>query len=151
MKVTEAHVGKSEICQNILDDLPEWFGIPESKANYIRESADLPMVACWLDEQPVGFISLKIHTPAAAEMHVLGILRKHHRQGIGRLLVEKASAVAKRENLSYLTVKTIAPSSPNAHYAATRKFYEAMGFKPLEVFPTLWGPRNPCLVMIKSL
>jgi hypothetical protein len=33
----------------------------------------------------------------------------------------------------------------------TRKFYEAIGFVPLEVFPTLWGSENPCLVMIKNI
>jgi hypothetical protein len=34
---------------------------------------------------------------------------------------------------------------------ATRLFYEAIGFLPIEVFPTLWDPWNPRLLMLKRL
>lgn len=50
-----------------------------------------------------------------------------------------------------LTVKTLAPSHPDPHYAATRSFYEAMNFLPIELFPTLWGPANPCLLMARVI
>jgi hypothetical protein len=30
-------------------------------------------------------------------------------------------------------------------------FYYAMGFKPLEVFPELWAPHNPCLQLVKFI
>lgn len=36
-------------------------------------------------------------------------------------------------------------------YAETRAFYRARGYTPLEVFPTLWSPRNPALQLVKVL
>lgn len=42
-------------------------------------------------------------------------------------------------------------TSPDPNYAQTRRFYERLGFAPLDVFPTLWSPRNPCLQMVKVL
>jgi len=51
----------------------------------------------------------------------------------------------------FLTVKTLADTHPDEGYAGTRRFYLAMGFKPLEVFPTLWDEANPCLLMVKRL
>jgi hypothetical protein len=47
-------------------------------------------------------------------------------------------------------VKTLGPSRANAAYAATRRFYEAVGFEPIEEFSDLWE-ENPCLFMIKAL
>ena len=32
-----------------------------------------------------------------------------------------------------------------------REFYQAKGYTPLEVFPTLWNPRNPALQLVKVL
>jgi hypothetical protein len=50
-----------------------------------------------------------------------------------------------------LHVKTLAPSDPDPGYAATRRFYEATGFVPLEELPQVWGPENPCLLMVRVL
>ena len=36
---------KQTIAREVLEDLPEWFGIPESKEEYIRESAGMPFFA----------------------------------------------------------------------------------------------------------
>ncbi len=55
-----------------------------------------------------------------------------------------------RRAMAYLSVKTLGPSRPDAHYAGTRKFYEAMGFLPIEE-TSLWGESNPCLIMVKHL
>jgi len=51
----------------------------------------------------------------------------------------------------YLTVKTLDESREDEGYARTRRFYYAMGFQPLEVFPMLWDADNPCLCMLKYL
>ena len=48
-------------------------------------------------------------------------------------------------------MKTVAATSASREYAETRKFYEAKGFTPLEVFPTLWDPWNPALQLFKVL
>ena len=42
-------------------------------------------------------------------------------------------------------------SRESKSYEKTRLFYLAMGFKPLEVFKTLWDEDNPCLFMVKHI
>ena len=73
-----------------------------------------------------------------------------HRQGVGRALVEALQADLAADGVEFLQVKTLGPARPNAEYAATRSFYEAMGFRPLEEIHDLW-PGNPCLIMVKAL
>ena len=36
-------------------------------------------------------------------------------------------------------------------YDKTNLFYGALGFKEFEVFPTLWGERNPCQIYVMAL
>lgn len=52
-----------------------------------------------------------------------------------------------------LQVKTLAPTVEYAPYEGTRTFYEAMGFRLLEIidpFPG-WEPGNPCAIFAKAL
>jgi GNAT superfamily N-acetyltransferase len=149
--VREISSGKSEIARAILEDLPEWFGIAAGREDYIRAAATLPMLGFVAGDEVLGFVSLKRQTEVATEAFVLGVKRSHHRQGIGRRLFAAAEARLREEGILYFTVKTVAADRPNEAYAATRRFYAAMGVAPLEVFPTLWGPDNPCLLMVKRI
>lgn len=151
LTIAEWHDGKAALCREILDDLPEWFGLPEAKANFIAASAELPMLAGLVDGRAIGFVSLKPQTDFAVELYVLGVRRAYHRRGIGRALIENAARLASLQGRRFLTVKTLAASEPDPNYAATRCFYAALGFLPLEVFPTLWDVDNPCLLMVKPL
>lgn len=141
---------KAEIARNILTALPDWFGIPESTAEYIRTCRELPVWAAFHGEQPVGFISEKQTSPRAAEIYVMGVLPQYHGKGFGSMLFEVLREDARRKGYGLLQVKTVA-AGRYAQYDKTRRFYEAMGFQPLEVFPTLWDPQNPCLVMVLGL
>jgi ribosomal protein S18 acetylase RimI-like enzyme len=147
-ETSEVCAFRAAICRQILDDLPEWFGIPDAKAAFVAGSDSLPMFAARIDGEPVGFVSLKRHTDFAAEVYVIGVARRHHRQGIGRALMDASVQWAISQGLAFLTVKTLAASNPDVNYAATRRFYEAVGFQPIEVFPTLWDARNPCVLMV---
>lgn len=142
---------RQEICGRILRSLPGWFGIEEAIDSYVAEVADLEVLAAQLGGESVGFAALKDHNHATMEIHVMGILPDFHGRGIGRRLVETCTARARGRGRRFLTVKTLSPSHPSEHYAATRGFYTAMGFLPLEEFPTLWGEQNPCLMMVKVL
>ncbi|MGH9739868.1 MAG: GNAT family N-acetyltransferase [Candidatus Acidiferrales bacterium] len=143
---------KSAVCREILESLPEWFGIPEAIDSYAKGVVDLPMlVAKASSGLIIGFIALKPQTPSAVEAYVLGIRREWHRKGCGHLLFEAAEKMALDLDAKFLTVKTLASSHPDPHYKATRLFYEAIGFVPIEVFPGLWSPKNPCLLMAKTL
>lgn len=143
---------KSETCREILEALPEWFGIPAAIDAYAKGVAELPMlVAKDRSGLIIGFIALKPQTPSAVEAYVLGIRREYQRKGYGHLLFEAAERMARKLGARFLTVKTLAETRPDPHYRATRLFYESIGFEPIEVFPTLWSPENPCLLMAKTL
>lgn len=80
----------------------------------------------------------------------MGILPGFHRQGIGRRLMQAVEEYARAAGFCLLQVKTV----DEGHYPAydrTIAFYEGVGFRRLEVFPTLWDEWNPCLVLVKPL
>lgn len=146
--LTPAHVAA---CARILEDLPEWFGLEAARRQYI---ADLPAgegVAALAGGEVQGFLALRRHSPYAAEIHVMAVARAAHRLGLGRALVAHVEARLRAEGVEYLSVKTLGPSHPDEHYAATRAFYAALGFRPLEETTAFWGEENPCLLLVKRL
>ena len=80
----------------------------------------------------------------------MGVLRPYHRRGIGTALLAAAEQSLAGDGVTYLQVKTLGPSRESRGYAATRRFYEARDFVPLEEFPNLW-PGNPCLLLVKRI
>lgn len=80
----------------------------------------------------------------------MGVLRSHHRQGFGRALVDAGATHARSVGCEFLTVKTLGPSHPSEGYAATRRFYEALAFRPIEELHGVW-PGNPCLILVRPL
>lgn len=141
---------KEWIAEAILKDLPEWFGLPESTQEYITESRDLPFVAYYKDDVPVGFAVIKETSKYSCDIFVMGVLKKYHGKGIGRKLYEALELLAKRAGYEYMQVKTV-QSGIYKEYDATNEFYRAMGFRELEVFPELWDPWNPCQIYIKYI
>jgi GNAT superfamily N-acetyltransferase len=141
---------RSAIARAVLTDLPEWFGIPEYTENYIRECADMPLWVCEVSGEIAGFIAIKETSPYAAELNVMGVKKAHHRSGIGRALFEAMRMFAKEQGYEFLHVKTV-DAGHYQEYDDTRMFYESLGFRKLEVLPTLWDPENPCLVMVMSI
>ncbi len=148
--VTE-EIAKEHIARKILKNLPDWFGIEEATEEYIETSKSLPFFAVYHEDQPAGFIALKLHNAYTAEVYVMGILKEFHRQGLGKALVGEAEAFCLENSMEFLTVKTLDASRESEEYHKTRRFYESLGFKPLEVFPTLWDESSPCLFMAKYL
>ncbi|MCL2810589.1 MAG: GNAT family N-acetyltransferase [Clostridia bacterium] len=142
---------RSGLCERVLRALPAWFGIEESLMNYVGDVAGLPFFAARLDEREAGFVAIKEHTRWAAELCVMGVLPWAHRKGVGRALVERCEQACCEMGKEFLTVKTLADTHPDEGYAGTRRFYLAMGFRPLEVFPTLWDEANPCMLMVKII
>jgi ribosomal protein S18 acetylase RimI-like enzyme len=110
------------------------------------------MLACFNPTgDVVGFVSVKTHTAFAAEVYVMGVKRSWQRRGIGRALIEAVVELAISQGIRFLIVKTLSPSNDDPNYARTRLFYEAVGFLPIEEFPNLWGPENPCIFMLRPL
>ncbi len=141
---------KRRIARLILEALPEWFGIPEARENYIEESADEMMVASFDNNTPNGFLCLKETGKETVELAVMGVLKEYHRKGIGTKLFEAAKEIAVEQGYSFLQVKTV-QMGKYEEYDRTNMFYLALGFKEFEVFPTLWDECNPCQIYVMSL
>ncbi|MFZ6026211.1 MAG: GNAT family N-acetyltransferase [Chloroflexota bacterium] len=151
LHITGPMPGLSAACTPILCALPEWFGIEAATRHYIEAIGNLPTLLAEVDGQPVGFLSLKQHGLHAAEIYVMGVRPDMHRRGIGRALLMQAEAYLRQQGVEYLQVKTLSAAHADPGYAKTRAYYLAMGFRPLEELPGLWGPENPCLMLVKSL
>lgn len=143
------HALKEEIARKILADLPEWFGIPESTENYITEGRELPFLAC-KEEDYRGFAVLKETGPSAAEIFVMGVLKKYRGAGMGAKLYQYLEAYARSKGYAYLQVKTV-QQGHYKEYDETNAFYRAMGFQELECIPDLWDEWNPCQIYIKYI
>lgn len=98
---------KQDITRFILEALPEWFGISEARENYIKESAKCPFIAAYDKNHPVGFVYLKETGRDTVELFVMGVLKKYHRQGVGKTLVLKAKEIATEKGYTFLQVKTV--------------------------------------------
>ncbi len=142
--------GEHVVCDRILRSLPDWFGIDQSIVEYVR---DLQTMETWVAEvggMVVGFLTINQHNESSAEIHVMAVVQKLHGKGCGRRLVEHAERVLQSRGVEFLQVKTLGPSRPNACYERSRRFYERVGFRPLEE-TALWGDTNPCLILVKHL
>ena len=141
---------KQKIARFVLEALPEWFGIPGAREQYIRESADEIVLASVEDNQPNGFLCLKETGKDTVELAVMGVLKDHHRKGIGRELFEHAKQIAVGKGYSFIQVKTV-QMGRYEEYDNTNRFYLSLGFKEFEVIPTLWDEWNPCQIYVMAL
>ena len=141
---------KQQIARIILEALPNWFGIPEAREEYIKGSADKPFFAAYDGDRPIGFICLKETGKDTAEIYVMGVLAEYHRKGAGRKLFERAKEEAVKQGYSFLQVKTV-QMGRYGNYDDTNRFYLALGFKEFEVMPTLWDENNPCQIYVMAI
>lgn len=141
---------KSQITRKILETLTEWFGIEESREEYIRDSKNKPFFCAMDEEIPVGFLYLKQTGKDTVELAVMGVLKEYQHQGIGQSIFEKAKHFSAGSGFSFMQVKTVQMGKYEC-YDKTNLFYKSLGFKELEVFPTLWDEANPCQIYIMAL
>ena len=140
---------KKAVVAEVLKDLPEWFGIPESTQAYIEGATTLQVWVAYQESDLTGFVSLSYSSEDCAEIDCLGVKKGHQGRGIGSQLLANLESEAGKQ-VDYLQVKTVAEGS-NKDYDRTNVFYRSLGFKKLEIFPQLWGPQNPCQILIKKM
>lgn len=141
---------KERISTLILNRLPEWFGLPDSTQSYIQNSKSMPFWAFVEAGGPQGFIALKETGASTAEIYVMGVLKERHRSGIGTALWHSFLSYAREKGYEYVQVKTV-QSGRYEEYDRTNRFYQRLGFRELEVFPSLWDAWNPCQIYIKYI
>ena len=88
--------------ESLLRTVPEWFGQPESNAEYVEDSRTMET---WTVRNEVG---------------------------VGTAMIEAIDDEARQKEVKLLQVKTLGPSRHDLSCARTRHFYENMGFLPLE-------------------
>lgn len=141
---------KEMISRTILEALPDWFGLPEAREEYIVNSVNQQFFAAVKEEKTIGFLCLKQTGKDTVEVSVMGVLKEFHRHGIGRKLFMKAREKAIKDGFSFIQVKTVQMGQYD-NYDNTNKFYISLGFREFEIFPTLWDEWNPCQVYVMAL
>jgi ribosomal protein S18 acetylase RimI-like enzyme len=138
-------------CEAIIRGLPDWFGLEEGivQARAYLESQN--GFVAEEDGEVLGFLTYASELPESAEITWMAVAAGVHRRGIGRALTKALVVKARTDGRQLLLVKTLADSHPSPEYAVTRAFYRSMGFRPLAMLPDLWGPANPCLLMVRAL
>lgn len=150
IKIIDDYDDKQKIARQILEALPDWFGIEDARESYIKESADQLFFAAFDENQAIGFLCLKEKGKDTLEISVMGVLKDYHRHGIGKELFLNAKKLATEKGYSFLQVKTVQMGRYET-YDNTNRFYLSLGFKEFEVFPDLWDKWNPCQIYIMAL
>lgn len=137
--------------ERLLATVPEWFGRPDSNAEYIEAARSLET---WTvrdgEDHVIGVTLVSHHFPRSSEIHLTVVDRDVHGQGVGSAMIRAIEDDLRQRGVDILSVKTLGHSHPDPNYACTRQFYETVGFVPLEE-TELWGADTPCLIMVKSL
>jgi len=143
-------IDKKSITRYVLEALPDWFGIPEAREEYIQDSNDKIFFCAYEEEKPIGFLYLKETGKDTVELAVMGVLKEYHRKGIGKALFQSAKKVICEKGYSFIQVKTV-QMGKYEEYDKTNRFYINLGFKEFEVFPTLWDEWNPCQIYVMAV
>lgn len=140
---------KRAAAAEILEQLPGWFENEQARGAYAAGCAKQAVFCARKDGKTAGFLAAKRLSDRTAEIAVMGVAPKLHREGIGRALFWRCAAWCWQNGIGYLQVKTLGESNPDAGYAKTRAFYQKMGFAPLECFDEIWGEENPCQILVR--
>ncbi len=111
----------------IAEDLPEWFdeharqvAIPTDIVHqHVSVALEGPLV--------VGFISLYV-SDGRLNIGWIGVLKSHHRKGIGHQLLRTAEERARAMGVAEIAVSTLGDAVEYAPYDQTRSFYRKNGF-----------------------
>jgi ribosomal protein S18 acetylase RimI-like enzyme len=141
------------LLERLTERLPQWFGQAESNRHYAEQAERLEGWTARIDGRAVGLLLLKRHSPASAEIYWLGVDPDHHRNGVGRALIEAVEHHLRGERVRFLFVMTLHPDVDYEPYRRTRAFYERLGFAfALASWQGPTGPSSdPLAYYLKSL
>lgn len=151
IQIVEDYNMKKAICEEVLRDLPEWFGIEEATQEYIESVSQYEMFALYKEDTLVGFYSVREENEDCLDMYVLGVKKEFHRQGYGRLLQNHVFEYARDLGYKYCMVLTLSKSHKDLGYKKTRDFYHSMGFVDIYESNRIWDKANPTQIMVKKL
>jgi len=138
-------------CERVLRTLPLWFGHEGALMEYAENTAKFQTFVAEENGLVIAFLSLQCHFPTSWEVNCIAVDAAYRNRGVGQALQSRTEEWLKGQGAKTLQVKTLAEAHPSPEYAQTRKFYESVGYIPVEVFPTLWGVGLPVLQLVKIL
>lgn len=150
VRIVEDSWEKERIAASVLADLPDWFGLPDSTANYVTQSRGMPFWTAEFCGEVIGFIALRETGPRTAEIYVMGVRPQYHRCGVGEKLFNALRDYSVEQSYRFLQVKTV-QTGHYPEYDRTNAFYQSVGFTELECLPNLWDPWNPCQIYIMHI
>lgn len=138
-------------CEHILRSLPQWFGDEASLLEYVADSNKYETFGALDRGKLIAFLTARKHFERSYEVHCIAVHANFRNIGIGKALHSYVESWLSERRVKFLQVKTLSSSHPSTAYAETRKFYEQIGYSPLEEFPTLWAQHLPVLQLIKYI
>lgn len=151
MEITIERTTEFEKALDIAKSLPEFF--TQQGLNEIKEQLPGQAVyGAYAGEELVGCISYKKVNNFTIDIAFLFMLATYQGRGIGTRLLEESLAI-EGNDFSVCQVNTLAETVEDEGYAMTRKFYEKLGFIPIEIIHPYpgWGMDNPCQIYVKFL
>ncbi|MBO0777453.1 MAG: GNAT family N-acetyltransferase [Ktedonobacteraceae bacterium] len=159
LEVRPLIVNDAETCDQIVLTLPRHFGLESGRracAQAVRTSEGWVAV---LDGRVVGFLTVQSYFDTTVEITWMAVHAEFRGRGIGRRLIERLRREVQARGYRLLLVSTLAPSyegdtegPAEEGYAATRAFYQAVGFLPLQEVPLYWGVGSqPALLLVMPL
>jgi predicted N-acetyltransferase YhbS len=147
-------VDDAAACDAIVASLPYHFGNERGIAACARAVRSQEGFVAEIDEQVVGFLTFEDRSAESAEITWMAVRADHRRRGIGRSLIEHASANLAARGVRFVSVLTLAPSVPDDvpdGYEGTRRFYRAVGFTPLRELDLRSWDDETALLLVRAL
>ena len=107
--------GADKTCEQILRELPEWFGIEEAIIGYRKDIEKMPTWVAVDNDRIVGFLTVNYHNKYSAEIQVMGVLKEYHRQGVGRALVVHIEKLLRDQQVLDRYITVLASPGAGAH------------------------------------
>jgi GNAT superfamily N-acetyltransferase len=137
-------------CDAIVAGLPLWFGDPdgiEACSLAVRTHAGLVAID---DAMVVGFLTYELRPAATCEITWMAVRADRRTRGLGSELVSELTRAAPEAGMIWVKTLSDRDGDPGREYSATRRFYEARGFRPMAELD-IWGPNNPCQLLGKRI
>ena len=146
--IIRSHHGQyaKQICA-IAGGLGEWFRDKALHAIAIDARHQKGLIA-FAGSAPVGFLLFNVRA-AVGQITWMGVVRDHHRRGIGRKLLERLAGDLRAAGVREVAVETLGPSTARQPYECTRAFYAATGFVELRRIPQPANPECPELLVLR--
>jgi GNAT superfamily N-acetyltransferase len=145
------HPSHAPACEAIARALPAWFGLEDGLTQLRADAETGPGWVALASGEVVAFLTLRQQFAETWEITWMAVAPSWRRRGLGRHLIDAATERCRAAGARLLLVKTLADTVPSPEYAETRAFYRGLGFVPLIVQPEVWGPENPCLLLVRAL